>query len=457
MKEILQSSEHRINGDGVKTVNNEILQENDGSTQSLLSEEHDVLRAGNHVLALPYWSESAEAVRSDSTARFSFYVGTILTDGWNTRVATKEDWPWPGIPAIHPQAVNFVGENIWQLNAAKFLDVGPVELPVGSNAEWASLTRLADTKALGNARKALVNLPMIFAERRETIAMIGGKVASMVKGANALQQRSLDEYRKTKPKNRRAAAKRISNEHLEFVFGWMPLISEIEGAVEYIQRDTLDFIRSRGVQSLQLPGAFVTTATDVSPPIQLPYAYPVWGTMWTRKTTRQAISVRTALRYRLATAIVGDMYALGFDPLSTAFDMVPLSFLTGWVSNFDYWIRTISPAVGLEFETGSRNRRATTIVESQGAIQPLHGYHLEGGSTSGSSRRRRDDRLVLETEPAASLEWDVEVGLYEVAAGVSLTLQRYLKPLKRNLALRKFRYKGPRPKWLKEIRYTGRK
>lgn len=431
------------------------------------TESSSDLKLGDHILALPYWSERHMTTRSDAPCSLVGIVGDIHTDVepyFPIRDATLSDWPLALAP-FH-RAVNVtstVYRADWSFNGQQFCQPAPCELPEGSKAEWESLVRLADTKALGNARKALVNLPMIFKERRETLSMIGGKVASMAKGARALQTRSLAEFRKTKPKNRTQAAKRISNEHLEFVFGWLPVIGEIEGAIEFFERDNLDFIRSRGVQTQFQPD----TTSKRTQGVSLSYGSIYfgggfgWGTMETHSTAKSLISVRTALRYKLTTQCAGAAYALGFEPFGTVYDMIPLSFISGWISNFDYYVRTISPLVGMEFETGSRNRRKHSEVRNvsifsrntssrqkfYGAVSPIY----------TDETRTRDDREVIFVEPEASLDWDVEVGLYEVAAGISLTLQRFIKPLKRDIRVKQFRYRGPRPKWLKTIRYTGRK
>lgn len=429
----------------------------DVSFSSVSSESSRPLAKGDHVHALPYWSEVMQMTKTDLTGILWSYMGDVYPgDFGRATFGDATDWPWPRYRGGE------MNKATWTFNVTSFVTHPPLALPNGSDAEWNTLVRLADTKALGNLRKALVNLPLIIAERRETLAMLGKKVAQIARAANALQTKSMDELKRTSPKNRRAVIRRISNEHLEFVFGWVPVLSEIEGIADFIQKDQLDFIRSRGVQVLRSSSQYASATPMVPYWAQNSYfsGGSPFGTMDSKGTKTTSIGVRTALRYRLSSTLVGDLYALGFDPVGAVFDMVPLSFISGWISNFDYWIRTLTPTFGLEFETGSRNRRRFQAFDVKGRFYPVKTgrYHCIGKVDEGHvyGNIRRDEREVLHAPPESTLDWDVEVGLYEVAAGASLLIQRYLKPLRKSFKVRVFRYKGPRPKWLKEIRYTGR-
>lgn len=463
MIETYNSEKHASYVDGRKLVSQIEAGKNVSLYESVESEDRAQTAHGNHVLALPYWSEFKQLNKTDKQDYVEIYTGTIYTSKSTTREATIHDWPWPEKPGFGSASLNnFAIQAKWGFNLTRFLSHPTLSLPQGSDIDWNLLIRLADTKALGNVRKGLINLPLIMLERRETLRMIASKVQLMAKSAKALQTKSSAEYaraKKKKPITRRNVARRIASEHLEFVFGWLPTISEVEGLAELVQADRLDFIRSRGVQVLR-----TETKLDYLPVVAKPLTKTLlsvsyFGKVKTVGIERSSIGVRTALRYKLSSKLIGDAYRIGFEPISNAFDFIPLSFLTGWISNFDYWIRTLAPEIGIEFETGSRNRRMSHSFQVEGEYIPstLGNQHHAPVKTKANGSYRRDEREVLHEAPSASLEWDVEVGLYEVTAGASLLIQRFLKPLKRDILAKPFRYKGPRPKWLKEIRYTGRK
>lgn len=415
-------------------------------TGSML-ETRDIEHIGDKIHAMPYWNQIDRAEIDDYPATYTCYLR-------NPKGASE--WPWP--QERTDGNWSYITKVDWEANLQTYVRSTPVELPKPSVESWTHCEQLADTKALGNASRALVNLPLIYAERRETLQYIAEKARFVSKGANALQKRSLAEFRKTKPRNRAEVARRISNEHLGFVFGVLPLIEDVNGMVEFLGKDQLDFIRSRGLQTV------IESRKVAWPPVEGKPDF--WNsasaegkkffTAYSLEHITTMYSVRTALRYKLTTQLVGQAYDLGADPVATGFDLIPLSFISGWVSNLDYWIRSLSPMVGLEFETGSRNRRTVMSTWTECDVNKTVGTVGLNHKVYRNASVLRNHRFVLTKEPERSLEWDVEFGWYEAAAAASLLIQRYLKPLKRNIALKQFRYKGLRPKWLPEIRYTGR-
>ncbi|UJQ85014.1 MAG: putative maturation protein [Pepevirus faecivivens] len=410
---------------------------------SVTTESRAPLVKGDRVHALPYWSQVSEVNRPSVPLTIEWWTGG---EDW---------WPWP--PCEKNKKL-YTSHRTLSIQSQWFVDPPPLALPAYDAGLFQGLQALADTKALGNARRALANLPMIFAERRETLQMVGKRVANLTKAMHSLQTRSLAEYRKALPKNRRAVARRIANDHLEVVFGWLPAISEIEGLCEFISSDDTGFIRSRGVQAERRENGISRTRVPMLPN-GMGDAYAQGRTpcrVFDKGYEAQIYSVRTALRYKLQTQLVGDLYALGFDPVGTAFDMVPLSFISGWISNFDYWVRTLTPAIGLEFETGSRNFRRVKAYGLQTTVVPHESVYSSFGGTKAlaDGRIQRDDRYVLTKEPEAELRWDVDVGLFEVTAAISIMIQRYLKPLQRVIRVKPFRYRGPRSRNLPPIRYS---
>lgn len=409
------------------------------------------LEKGDHVHALPYWNLISRVERPAKPVSFT---------RWNRY---PDGHPWPEGYENNQGNTSIVYTCHIDMNLQYCLSVPNLKLSASDPDLVKRLQQLADTKALGNVRRALANLPMLFKERKQTLNMIGKRSADIAKSANSAQRKSMSTYRSLRgAKNKRAYAKVVADEHLELIFGWLPLMAEVEGAAEYLQREQLDFIRSRGIMAER-----VTNSDRTERVVGFPSSFTSAQTgnrnlLRINQSTNSSdvTSVRTALRYSLANSIVGDAYLLGADPIATLYDMVPLSFVSGWVSNFDFWVRTLTPEVGLTFETGSRNLRRENTYQCRGIVRNNPAVDWYGNTivetVDASGQLRRNDRSVLTKPPSAHLMWDVDVGLFEVTAGVSLMLQRYLKPLKRSIAQQPFRYRG-KTRYLPPIRYSGRK
>lgn len=426
----------------------------DLSSLNVFSETNAGVTKGNHVDALPYWSERIRSSVEPRQRIISYGVGLSR---------------FPVPPPANACVLGVDGSetlysNKYTTDPFEWAQVPELNLPKVSPAELEFLRGMADTRALASLNKAMVNLPMLFKERRETLRMAAGKVGALADAARSIQQRDFSRYRKVAKKDRRRIARDIANEHLETIFGWLPLIAEVEGAMDYIAEERFEFVKGRGSHVIS-----TDTPVSVSAPI---FGYDRWqggirevARAQLAGNVKNLIGMRTNLRMDITTACLGDARKLGFEPIATFYDMVPLSFVSGWISNFDAYVRTLAPLIGLEFRTGSRNLRREVIRDISGRIieqnpptypHPWMGWVLERDRSVSlcTGSRTRDERTVVHELPSASLHWDFDVGLYEAAAAVSLTIQRKLKPLQRAIGVKQFRYRGPRPKWLPRIRYT---
>jgi hypothetical protein len=320
------------------------------------------------------------------------------------------------------------------------------DLPQISAAELEFLKVAARTKALASARRAMVNLPMILKERRETIQMVGKRASSIASAARSLQERDLGTWRRTPKGQRRRVASDIANGHLEAVFGWLPIISEIEGACDFITQDPeITHIKVRGNH-----GQFDNGSESREAPMYLWGLLPGWEAQIPQGKTvaydniQSVVSVRCALRYEITSGIQSARQ-LGADPIGFLFDAYPLSFISGWVSNLDMWIRALSPLVGLEFTTGSETVKYQRTVDGQlrwVPPGPSAGYPVirtTHSQTAYSLNRTRYERAVLYEEPETGLQWQNNLSLFSVTAGASLAIQRYSKPLARLLREKRFR------------------
>lgn len=413
---------------------------------------------GDRVHALPYWSRVTEAAASgDGLVKFQYI------------------WHLPGLVGDLPPTVCIAKQqagsrimgsfDAWELAyrlPASWL------MPDGTPAQWKFAEHMANTKAKANLNKALVNLPLLYAERAQTAKMIGDRVGQVVRAAQAAHNRDFSAYKKAYGRlEKRKVAREAANSHLELIFGLLPMIDEVEGLAELLAMPTLDFIRARGTYAIMLSETPVNKVELVKTPSDISgvNSAGLVATVQSKGSFRNMISVRTALRYKLETQLAADARRLGFEPLGAAFDLYPLSFLLGWVSNLDDYIKGMAPLVGVTFETGSMNRRQRSILSYGLTVAPGVASGLYGNPSRWEripslvkpcdyfASKMANTRLPLSEPPESHLHWDVDVGLYEIAAGLSLTIQRYVKPLKRLMKQKSFRYRGKRPKWLPAIKY----
>lgn len=310
--------------------------------------------------------------------------------------------------------------------------------------------RMALLKAKAALRRADASIPMMFRERIATLNMLKSYSG---RSLDLIRRRQLADVERFKRLTRRSTregrkflAQTIANEHLMFVFGMLPLIGEMEGLASFVTRDTHTHITGRG----RMTRVRETTTGVVSPTV------PNRGlSMRTKKTGRY--SARCSLRADISLQLLADMQRLGFNPLYTLYDFTPLSFVSGWFSNFNYWLQSLDPLVGSIYRTGSLTTRRELTCEREVYFLPVNGPGTRvdaSGNGRGRGKYWYQERKTVPSEPeSGSPEFYNNLSFFSVTAGISLYLQRKVKLANTAIAQRPFRYRSSRPVTLPPITY----
>lgn len=315
---------------------------------------------------------------------------------------------------------------------------------------------ISETKALADVRRSYNNIPLLLIERRETLSMIAKRARTLSRQGLKAQRDALMRWYATSKKNRPQAAKDIASLHLEFLFGWLPVIGEIEGLCDQLAAGKTAIITGRGRMAND---ETVKDPMYVHPPNsgvlingvkhQISYAVA------TERRVRH--SARTSLRYELDIPAVQKMRDNGFNPLAVLYDIVPLSFLSEFISNLGTWIRSFDPLIGVKYITGSTStwfEEIRTSVMLPKNVVDSWGYQIAcSGRGSQTARQLHVRRFVHAVPPESSFWFTNQLSLSKAATIAALAIQRAVKPLRKAVRLKPFRYRGPRPKYLPPINY----
>lgn len=314
---------------------------------------------------------------------------------------------------------------------------------------------IAETKALADVRRSYNNMPLLLVERRETFKMIVKRVRLLTRQGLSAQRDALAKYFGSHPNARRQVAKDLANLHLEMLFGWLPVMAEIEGLCDQLAAEKSQILTGRGrmANDVVTRESFVTS-DDYHLRVDhwnCPAGFAVVSDL------RRRHSARTSLRYEINIAAAQALRDNGFNPVATFYDLVPLSFLSDFVSNLGTFLRSYDPLIGCRYITGSTStwyeeERISKMIP-RSFVNPW-GYQVTmSGDGQQSARSLLVDRFPLVKPPEASLWFVNNLTLGKAATAAALAVQRYLKPLRRAVGVRPFRYKGPRPKYLPPINY----
>lgn len=321
-------------------------------------------------------------------------------------------------------------------------------------------------KAQASLNKQVASLPLLFAERKATLKTIGSYSKFILNNAITMQRKDVKRWlkalkRKKRPEQLKTLAKQIADRHLEFVFGVMPILSEIEDSVKHFSKPRLDVRTGRGRDRR-------VVETEIYAPVTLDNGlfnrFSAKGTIVT--VTRSDFSTRCDLRCSITSHVANDASLLGFNPLYTWYDLTPLSFIVGWFSNFNTWVKALDPLMGLEYVTGSSSHKDTrTVAKYIKGIhvdaRPLGKDLLQGPPTvkpqqTGVNSASYDDfvRDVHSSLPGLQpLRLMDKTSFFAAAASLSLTIQRLVKNTEAEVAKKPFRYRGKRPRNLPPITY----
>lgn len=316
---------------------------------------------------------------------------------------------------------------------------------------------IAITKALADLRRSFANIPLLLAERRETIAYLGGKLGQLASVVKHRQTTDLKRYVATRRADRRRVAKDIASEHLGLVFGLLPLIQEIEGIQQKISAASTLRITGRGRMADETS---ISTYIDGVPVGVESVGQRLAACFFGTSESLTRLSCRVSLSMNVDVPAGQELRDWGFNPIATAYDLVPLSFLTDFVSNFGTFLRSYDPMLGATFFTGSvsdywKRSEIVNVYSTKARATAWHNEVIKTSSGSGSATASYTEvhRAALTQLPDANFHFYNNFSLGKVASGVSLVVQRKVKIIRKLIKLKPFRYRGPRPKYLPPINY----
>lgn len=317
------------------------------------------------------------------------------------------------------------------------------------------LKEAADTKALADLRRSYYNLGILLAERRKSISYLTDKCKQLMALVKARQTKDLARYFATRKRDQRRVTRDIANEHLGFLFGLLPLISEIEGAADLLAADSAFKITGRGRQakvSMSSTASAIRTMT-VSATV-LPAALDRID------LTTVKYSCRTSVSVEVNVPAAQKLRDHGLNPMATFFDIVPLSFLCDFVSNTGTFVRALDPLVGVTFLTANstfwrETKIKTSVRAAKYTVTGSSSVQTVVGSGQGESETRNlvVRRVALTDYPEATWQLQNNLSIGKAATLASLAIQRYLKPVRFLVEKKPFRYRGPRPRYLPPIKY----
>jgi hypothetical protein len=267
-------------------------------------------------------------------------------------------------------------------------------------------------EALLSLKEQRVNLAQAYAERQMTANLLASSLNRIARSVSLLRRRKF----KKAWQEIGGHPKKLPGSWLEYQYGWNPLLQDIKGSVDALQRR----------QSLD--DWIITVKGNVTEKGRLEdYPNPVLEWPCVRKTSwMRGYFVR--LDYNPGNTFLSTLSSLGLtNPALLAWELLPYSFVLDWLLPVGDWLSCLDAANGFEFHSGSttRRRECTTFVKAlTGKVTSANPYVVSRADYECSRREFDLERVIHLSSPFPNFPgFKDPFSLTHVANGFSLLSQ----------------------------------
>lgn len=228
----------------------------------------------------------------------------------------------------------------WQderkLHMSQWLSTPLLTPPARFNTDLADLHDEVITKALNKLREEKAGWGANVLQAEQTAEMVASSSLAVLEAYRAARKGNFGAVERalgiTGPNKR----KRLSNTWLQYIYGWLPLMSDIHDGVKTLQRIIRDEHAYKSVGS-KATREFNFTIDSGSSTDQ-----------W-----RGKVKVKCGLKIRASSSFLDAADSLGIlNPLEVAWDVVPYSFVLDWFIPVGNTLSALSAGLGLDFVDG---------------------------------------------------------------------------------------------------------
>jgi hypothetical protein len=218
--------------------------------------------------------------------------------------------------------------------------------------------------AIAEAKSDSFDALTFAAELQKTSRMVGNRIESVFRYGRRAGSRA------TKHKNPFSA---FANYWLEYRYGWRPLLMDIDNIVKQLKEKSRPFNEGHSQAVVDLGASDSQTES-----------YSESNVNWS--ATR--IGTRTYRGFALAVGDFGT--APSFQPVRTAWELIPFSFVIDWLFDVGSFLNAITPIPGVNIRASgySVKDEITDVVSFVHVTKPGSGYTVSSSTPSSATTTR---------------------------------------------------------------------
>jgi len=216
-----------------------------------------------------------------------------------------------------------------------------------------NLINTAEVKALNKLKSQDLHLGNFLAEGRRTINMVAGTALTIARGINRFRHSSpsgwINVTRYQRGNLPPSKWNCIPNAWLQLQYGWLPLLSDVYGAINHLDR------RSR----FEIPYVTVRSGADSTDIIVKTVSGATFASV-AHLEFEQLQQARVTLVYGLIDAQLAELSSLGLiNPVEIVWELLPYSFVVDWLVPIGTWLSALTADAGFQFVTGTKSLRSS--------------------------------------------------------------------------------------------------
>lgn len=323
-------------------------------------------------------------------------------DGW--RDPTPYDYTRITEVPLHGEYISWT---FFSNDSTRSLKTGTVSAEIASinrsiPAVPAGLVNRAVAECLIKLKDQNVNYAVAMAEGRKTLGLVAGSIVQVARALSCAKRlRWAEAARILKISNPvfKKGQKDVAGRWLELQYGWLPLLSDMHGALEDLEKG-LDRVNPRISVSRTIKTKINRTWSEKS----------FFGiTVHYRETGYVGVKVR--LDYAVDNPGLAKSAKIGItNPLVVAWELVPFSFVLDWLVPIGSWLSALDADFGLRFIGGtstsfSKIRKVVKTDYVDLTAPYIGGYNrrVEKAVSTGSFDAFKMSRSVFTSTPLASI------------------------------------------------------
>ena len=285
-----------------------------------------------------------------------------------------------------------------------------------------NLINSTEVKALNKLKSQDFHLGNFLAESRQTIGMVAGNARRIAKQVHNFRRTSPAGWSAVKQFQRgnlpRSKWPCIPSAWLELQYGWIPLMSDINGALHHL---------ARRARFGDIPVVVVKSTGKSSSLIK---SGPISGKAFSavyKNEYEVNHRVKVTLAYGMADPQLAELSSLGLiNPLEIVWEVIPYSFVVDWFLPIGGWLSALTADVGYSFISGTKSIKSEMKFKgSRDLSYNAPGYVVTISPSGMSGFTRNYSRTCYSGSPVPGLYVKNPLSTLHLANALALLAQAF--------------------------------